>query len=226
YNAVETHDTEVDRTDGDHGQPRIPRLADGSNPRSWWARSRSRVATGLLLTAPGVPMLFMGQEFLQDTLWSDDPNNARDLIWWDGMEGLDRHMGDFHRFTRDLLWLRRRHPALRSEGVHGYHANDAGRVLAFHRWVPDAGRDVVVVASLLETTYHDGSYRLGFPWPGRWHEVFNSDAYDHIPNPWVAGNGGSIDADGGPAHGFGWSAGVTIPAASVLVFARDFGDAV
>jgi 1,4-alpha-glucan branching enzyme len=32
------------------------------DPRSWYARSRARVATGLLLTAPGVPMLFMGQE--------------------------------------------------------------------------------------------------------------------------------------------------------------------
>ena len=48
--------------------PRIPRLAGGDNTRTWFARSRSRVATGVLLTAPGVPMLFMGQEFLEDKL--------------------------------------------------------------------------------------------------------------------------------------------------------------
>ena len=30
------------------------------NARSWSARSRSRLATGLVLTAPGIPMLFMG----------------------------------------------------------------------------------------------------------------------------------------------------------------------
>jgi 1,4-alpha-glucan branching enzyme len=45
-------------------EPRVARLADPSNARSWYARSRSRVATGLLLTAPGIPQLFMGQEFL------------------------------------------------------------------------------------------------------------------------------------------------------------------
>src|SRR5206468_493447 len=33
-------------------QPRVARLSDPSNARSWYARSRSRVANGLLLTAP------------------------------------------------------------------------------------------------------------------------------------------------------------------------------
>ena len=51
-------------------EPRIARLGDGDDPRSWYARSRSRVATGLMLTSPGIPMLFMGQEFLADKPWT------------------------------------------------------------------------------------------------------------------------------------------------------------
>ena len=43
-----------------------------TNPRSWFGRSRARVATGIGLTAPGIPMLFMGQEFLEDKQWSDN----------------------------------------------------------------------------------------------------------------------------------------------------------
>ena len=89
YNSIEDHDIVLDR---DGGEPRIPRLADGDNPRSWFARSRTRVATGLLLTAPGVPMLFMGQEFLEDKPWSDNPNRADRMIWWQGFEAADRHM--------------------------------------------------------------------------------------------------------------------------------------
>jgi 1,4-alpha-glucan branching enzyme len=54
--------------------------------------------------------------------------------------------------------------------------------------------------------------------------VFNSDFYDHLPNPQVQGNPGGVDADGGPMHGLGQSARVTIPANSILVFARDHGD--
>src|SRR5665213_4136778 len=63
--CVENHDIVKVGTD-----QRIPYLADSSNRRSWYARSRSRVALGLLLTAPGIPQLFMGQEFLEDKQWS------------------------------------------------------------------------------------------------------------------------------------------------------------
>jgi 1,4-alpha-glucan branching enzyme len=223
YNCLENHDFVLD-ADGDHRKPRIAKLADWNDPRSWYARSRARVATGLLLTGPGVPMIFMGQEFLEDKLWSDSPESSDHFIWWEGLEGQDGHMRDFHRFARDAIWLRRRHPALRSEPIHVFHMDEYNRVLAFHRWVPGLGRDIVVVVSLREASFDNQSYALGFPLPGHWHEVFNSDVYDHFPNQWVLGNSGSIFADGPPLHTLPHSAGITIPANAVLVFARDGGD--
>jgi 1,4-alpha-glucan branching enzyme len=75
-----------------------------------------------------------------------------------------------------------------------------------------------VVVSLAEFTRSD--YRVGMPGPGVWREVFNSDSYDNFPNPWVAGNGGSVVADGPPMHELPSSAAIVIPANSVLVFAR------
>ena len=90
-------------------------------------------------------------------------------------------------------------------------------MLAFHRWLP-TGQDVIVVATLAEHTWW--SYDLGFPLPGFWREVFNSDVYDNWVNPWVAGNGGGIHAKGPPMHGFASSASVVIPANAVVVFAR------
>jgi 1,4-alpha-glucan branching enzyme len=203
--------------------PRVARLADGSNARSWYARSRARVATGLLLTAPGIPLLFMGEEFLEDKPWSDNPQYERGtLLYWAGLDGGDKVMGDFFRFARDLFALRRHHPALRGEFVNAYHVWEPSRVLAFHRWLGDAGRDVVVVASLNEATYYD--YQLGFPGPGWWYEVFNSDVYDNWVNPIVAGNGSGVRADGPPLHGLPASARVVIPANGLVVFARDKGD--
>jgi 1,4-alpha-glucan branching enzyme len=215
--CVESHD-EVYRDRA----PRIAALADPSNARSWYARSRARVAAGLLLTAPGIPMLFMGQEFLEDKRWADDPPNVPDsLIYWDGL-ATDKHMSDFHRFTRELVWLRRRHPALRGEGVATVLVDDFSRVLAFQRWVEGWGRDVVVVASLNESTLY--GYPIPFPSAARWFEVFNSDVYDHWVNPITAGNGGGVQADGPGMHGLAASARLTIPANGLLVFARDFGD--
>jgi 1,4-alpha-glucan branching enzyme len=197
---------------------RIVREADPSDARSWYARSRTRVATTLLMTAPGIPMLFMGQEFLEDKPWCDDVRNWPGfLIWWDGLRD-DRHMSDFRRFVQDLAWLRRSQPALCGDGVRVSQVHNDDRVLAMHRWVGGQGRDLVVVASLNERTLDD--YVVDVPWPGRWAEVFNSDWYDHWPNPQVRGNGGAVLADQPGCHGYPYAARIRIPANGALVLAR------
>jgi 1,4-alpha-glucan branching enzyme len=207
-------------------QPRLPALADGSNHRSWYARSRSRVATALLLTAPGIPQTFMGQEFLEDKQWCSDPRipDLDHLIWWGGLapgangKTVDPAMGDHLRFTQDAVRLRMSQPALRGEGLNVYYTSDADRVIAFQRWVLGGGHDVVIVATLAESTWR--GYQLGFPSAGRWVEVFNSDVYDNWVNPMVAGNAGGVTAEAVPMHGLPASASVVIPANGVVVFAR------
>jgi 1,4-alpha-glucan branching enzyme len=207
-------------------QPRLPALADGSNHRSWYARSRSRVATALLLTAPGIPQIFMGQEFLEDKQWCSDPRipDLDHLIWWGGLapgangKTVDPAMGDHLRFTQDAVRLRNSHPGLRGEGLNVFCTNDADRVIAFQRWEVGQGNDVVVVATLSESTWW--GYRLGFPSAGRWVEVFNSDVYDNWVNPMVAGNAGGVDAEAVPIHGLSASASVVIPANGVVVFVK------
>lgn len=198
--------------------PRVPTLADGADPRSWYARSRTRAATAMLLTAPGIPQLFMGQEFLEQNPWDTNPAGPN-LIGWAGLQsGVDPAMTDFLRFTQDLVRLRQTAPALRGDNIHPYYISDDDRVLAYHRWIDDIGSDVIVVANFAEATWWD--YALGFPFSGQWTEVFNSDVYDNWVNPWVAGNGGAIEATGGPLHGFSASASIVIPADGVVVFAR------
>jgi 1,4-alpha-glucan branching enzyme len=200
-------------------EARIARLGDPSNPRSWFGRSRARVATGISLTAPGIPMLFMGQEFLEDKQWSDNFEFHRALLLhWAGLEDGDKQMLDHLRFTRELIGLRWQHPALRAQGFRVVHAGDADRVLAFHRWVEGEGRDVMVVAHL--STFNRYGYRIGFPGGGEWREVFNSDVYENWVNPETAGNGGRVLAEPQPLHGLGHSAALVLPANSLLIFAR------
>jgi 1,4-alpha-glucan branching enzyme len=202
-------------------EQRLPALADGSNSRSWYARSRSRFATGLLLTTPGIPQLFMGQEFLEDKQWSWDPTSSN-LIWWGGLEsGSDRAMVDHLRFTQDLIRLRWNQPALRGENVNPFHVHGQNRVIGFHRWLEGTGQDVIVVATLAESTWYN--YAIGFPYRGSWTEIFNSDVYDNWVNPVVAGNGGGILATGEPLHGFQASASIVVPANGFVVFSRDAG---
>jgi 1,4-alpha-glucan branching enzyme len=211
--CVENHDLVLAGRD-----PRLPVLADPSNVSSWYARSRSRVATAILLTAPGIPQLFMGQEFLEDRPWDVLPAGPNLLTWESLDDPADSSRRDHLRFTKDLIRLRHELPALRGDNVRAFFCSDHDRVIAFHRWREGTGDDVIVVASFLETTWT--GYEIGFPYPGLWQERFNSDVYDHFVNPIVAGNGGGVVAEGRGLHGFSASAAIVIPANGVVVFAR------
>lgn len=212
---LENHDLLLNSHSDADKKPRIPFAADPSNPRSWYARSRARVAAGLLMTGPGVPLLFMGQEFLEDKYWDDSSDTENLLIWWDGLS-IDRAMSDYLRFMRELIALRRERDAVRRGQINVFYAWDPTRVLAYHRWIENSGKDIVIVASLSEVTHY--GYRLGFPRPGRWIECFNSDVYDNWTNPIAAGNGGSIIAHNGATHGLPAHADIVIPANGMLVF--------
>ncbi len=213
-NCIENHDIVYDGHES-----RIPRLADSSDGRSWYARSRSRLATGLLLVGRGIPQLFMGQEILEDKQFSDDVQfHGNLLIWWDGLNAQSA-MRDHLAFCRDLIRLRRALPALRSESLRVSTRNSLDRVIAIHRWIEGSGQDVLVVANLQEQNRF--GYRVGFPSGGVWRELFNSDAYDGFPNQNATGNDGRVVAQ----DGFGWdgmpaSAAITLPANGFIAFGR------
>lgn len=76
----------------------------------------------------------------------------------------------------------------------------------------------MLVASVREETWW--SYQIGFPIPGAWLEVFNNDLYDGWVSPMVADNGGRIDVNGPPLHGFQNSSAIVIPANGFVVFVK------
>ena len=212
-NCLENHDIIYDGH-----QPRVAALADGSDPHSWFARSRARVAAGILMAARGIPMLFMGEEFLATRQWDDNERFHADLlIDWDSL-GTDRAAQDYLSFTRDLVRLRRNQPALRGDSLRVSRAHSIDRVLAIHRWIEGQGADVLVVANLQE--FNRFGYRVGFPGGGAWREIFNSDFYEQFPNPGTVGNGGGIFAENVAWDGMPASAEITLPANGFIVFAR------
>ena len=80
---------------------------------------------------------------------------------------------------REPITLRRRQPALRSEGVATIAMDDYNRVLVFQRYI--RGTDVMVIAGFNESTLY--GYRIPFSASSYWLEVFNSDVYENWVNP-------------------------------------------
>src|SRR5262249_31713824 len=148
---------------------RLTQAINPGDPDGWHAQKRSTLAAAVLLTAPGVPMLFQGQEFLESRSFSD----AVPLDW--GRCERNRGLVQLHR---DLATLRLNRSGvtrgLCGQHVNVHHFNQGGQVLAYHRWDRGGPRDdVVVVANFSHRAYHN--YVVGLPRGGRWRLRFNSD---------------------------------------------------
>lgn len=95
--------------------------------------ARTRTAAVLLLTLPGVPALFMGDEVGADF----EPYGAPRRIDWSDPHGLTAHY-------RRLIGLRRAEPALRGAAI-AWVETTTPAVLAYRRPARDGGRDVLVL---------------------------------------------------------------------------------
>ncbi len=159
-----------------NGRSRVPEEIWPGYADSWPSRKRAALGAALVLTSPGIPMLFQGQELIEGSWFSDE-----DPLDWSKRH---RHAG-LLQLHRDLIRLRRNLDdttrGLRGPRISVHHRNHDARVLAYHRWEVSGPRDdVVVVVNLSGMPYAD--YRIGVPRQGRWSVRFNSDWAGYDPD--------------------------------------------
>lgn len=205
---TESHDEDA------NGGARLPSEIDSGDPGSYWSRKRSTLGAALALTAPGIPMLFQGQEFLESGSFSD----ATPLDW----SKATKYAG-IRQLYKDLIALRK-NAAGHSLGLTGqnlnlFHLDNTNKVVAYHRWMNGgSGDDVVVVLNFANTTWTN--YRIGLPRTGKWTVAFDSDLQTYssdygnltCPNP----TGDDVPYDGLPT-----SAVVHLAPYSVLILTKD-----
>jgi 1,4-alpha-glucan branching enzyme len=127
---------------------------------------RNKLGISLLLTSPGIPMIYMGQEFGESA--------AKTIDWqridWSLLQ--NERNADLMRYYSGLIYLRKTNRALQSNTFEVI-CKDAERCLfAYKRW-DDAGGVVVVVANLQDR--YLGEIKIGaWPGDGRWHEYHNN----------------------------------------------------
>lgn len=152
-----------------NGKARVPEEIWPGNAESWFSKKRSTLGAALVLTAPGIPMIFQGQEFLEDRWFHD-----QDPIDWSRAE---RHSGIVAMY-RDLIRLRRnRHNntrGLRGQHVHVHHVNNEDKVIALHRWDQGGPGDSVIVVVNMGNRGYD-HYNIGLPHEGLWRVRLNTD---------------------------------------------------
>jgi 1,4-alpha-glucan branching enzyme len=153
-NYLATHDRErVFRELGDRG------IFDEA------AFRRAKLGAVLLMTAMGVPMLWMGEEFGEHKRKSEKVTQPKKIAWPLLERDLNR---DLFEYYKKLIALRKENPALQSDNIEFFHEDPEAKVLAYVRW-NDEGSRVVVVANFSDN--YLGEYKVpNFPAAGTWHE--------------------------------------------------------
>jgi len=165
---TESHD------DVAEGDVRIPEKISPGDAGNWFAKKRSTLGTVLTLTAPGIPMIFQGQEFLENQGFDD-----QQPLDWSKAESY----GGIMKLHADLLHLRLNRggvsKGLIGQGIEITHFDDANKVFAFHRWAESGAKDSVLVVINFSQQQLE-NYALPVPQAGLWQVRFNSDsdAYD------------------------------------------------
>jgi 1,4-alpha-glucan branching enzyme len=197
-----------------NGKSRVPEEIWPGNAGSWFSRKRSTLAAAIVFSAPGIPMIFQGQEFLENGYFQD----TVPLDWAKLQE-----FSGIYQLYRDLIRLRRnwfnQTRGLRGQHVNVHCVNNSDKLIAFHRWENGGpGDDIIVIANFANRSYD--SYTLGMPRAGLWRVRFNSDWQGYSPD---FGNYAGYDtlAGGGPKDNMPFQANVGIGPYSVLILSQD-----
>lgn len=204
---TESHDENA------NGKQRVTSTIDSASPAGYFAQKRSTLGAAVTLTAPGIPMLFQGQEILEDGWFTDT-----DPVDW---SKATTHAG-IRQLYKDLITLRRNRngtsAGLTAANVNVHHINDGAKVIAFHRWKNGgANDDVIVIANFKNQTW--SGYRVGLPRTGSWRVLFNSDwnGYSSLFGNTAMSN---FNADSIAYDGMGFSGTVNLGPYSVVILGK------
>lgn len=166
----DSHDTAA------NGWARINEASSPGNAGSVLARKRSLVANALTLTAPGIPMILQGEEFMQKGSFND----------WQMLEwNKTTQFAGIVLAHQHLINLRKNiygnTTGLTGNSINVFHEDLSNQVLAYHRWKnggPDD--DVIVVVNCGEQYFKE--YKIYVPVAGVWHIRFNSSWNGYSPD--------------------------------------------
>lgn len=196
-----------------NGKQRVVSEIDSGERPNRYAVKRSTLGACLMMTAPGIPMLFQGQEFLVDEWFRD----TVPLDWFRA----DQYQS-ITQMYRDLIKLRTnaegKSAGLTGQHNHIFHCNESTKIVAFHRSKEGGiGDDVVVALKFSEMAAED--YRVGLPFPGRWSLAFNGDA--EVYGEKLDGTEMTcVDTEEIPYDGYEQSVAINLGAYSCLIFVR------
>ena len=191
----------------------------GRMPGDDWRKfAGARAYFGFMWGYPGKKLLFMGQEFGQRREWGFAGALDWDLLDHASHQGLSATVRDLNRLYRETPALHARD--CEGDGFRWIVVDDADQsVVAWLRFGAEHDPPVAMICNF--TPEPRLNYRIGLPSPGRWLEIFNSDAV--VYGGAGLGNLGEVIARRESAHGLQAAAEIVLPPLSTI-YLRHQGD--
>jgi 1,4-alpha-glucan branching enzyme len=130
------------------------------------AFTRAKLGAALLMTAMGIPMLWMGEEFGEHKRKSESVTQPKKIAW---LLLEQEENKDLFTYYQQLIALRKQSSALQSDNIEFFHENPEDKIFAYIRW-HDAGDRVVVVVNMGDRAF-DNYIVSNFPTDGTWKEL-------------------------------------------------------
>ncbi len=155
-----------------YGRSRVPAMIHPEDAASLWARKRALLGAATVMTTPGIPMIFQGQEMNETRGFNDDVPMRWDLT--NTFAGIVRAYADLIHLRRNLYGTT---SGLPGAGVFVQHVDNDNKVVAYTRWNQGGETDdVVVVANFSCNDYDKNDYAIRYPSAGTWYRHFNGDS--------------------------------------------------
>lgn len=152
-----------------NGKARVAEEISPGDVTNYYSKKRAALGVAMVLTAPGIPMLFQGQPLLEDKWFSDT-----DPVDWNRFSDVKGII----KLHRDLIYLRTNRQettkGLMGQHIHILYVNHEDKIVAYHRWMEGGPKDSVVVVLNFRDQEHT-HYTIPMPAKGKWKVRFNSD---------------------------------------------------
>jgi 1,4-alpha-glucan branching enzyme len=227
WNGVGLHDTNYVESHNELGvaNSRLIEKIDGNTtgaPPSLTAVKKTTLATSILFTTPGVPLVYQGDEFLDYSIFDfKTPLNWSNETTYAGIQSL------YQALIAARVNSLTKTPGLSDPNVKFFHNDTASDVVAWDRYKVSApcADDVVIVANLNSSDINNtpATYRVGLPCSGTWTAVFNGDSTTYYSGFGNVGpdEGSTFSAQSTPCDGYNYSTTLNIGKFSAIVLSKN-----
>jgi 1,4-alpha-glucan branching enzyme len=169
---LESHDVVGDLNDG----KRVVTAIDPVTPNSYRARKLSTLGAAIVLTEPGIPMIFQGQEMLENQSFDSGRN-----VDWTKTNTYSYIVKCYSDLIKARLNVNGGTPGLGGDQVAMQTVDNTQKIIAYDRWSStNVSQKTMFIANFADTT--NSNYSVRFPSAGTWYVYFNGDSTNYGPD--------------------------------------------